>query len=91
MCLAVLLLSLIVTGSSFSVQVSERKSIIQTTEGNSYDHITEQFTAEGTCRDLWFTPRNGTCHCGDSIDDTVSCDEQTKEIKILDCFCMTKI
>ena len=92
MCLAVLLLSLIVTSSGFSVQVSKRKYelfISQTTGKGNYEHITEQFITEETCRDLWFTPRNGTCQCGDSIRDVVSCDEQTKEVKIIDCFCMT--
>ena len=84
----VLLLSLIVTSSEgFSVRDSESISHQRGLRG--YEHITKQFTAEGTCRDLWFTPRNGTCHCGDSIHDVVSCDEHTKEIKILDCFCMT--
>ena len=84
----VLLLSLIVASSEgFSVQGSESISHQKGLKG--YEHITQQFTAEGTCTDLWFTPRNGTCHCGDSIHDVVSCDEQTKEVKVLDCFCMT--
>ena len=84
----VLLLSLIVASSEgFSDQGSESTS--HQNGLRRYKHITEQFTAEGTCTDLWFTPRNGTCHCGDSIHDVVSCDEQTKEVKVLDCFCMT--
>ena len=51
--------------------------------------LTEQFTAEGTCGDLRSTPRNNICHCGDSIHDVFFCDEQTKEAKLLNCFCMT--
>ena len=76
-----LLLALILTSSS--VQVGDING------EKSYEHITEQLTAKETCGDLWFTPRNGACHCGDSIRDVVSCDEQTKEVEILDCFCMT--
>ena len=38
---------------------------------------------------VWFTPRNGTCHCGYSLHDVVTCDEYTEEITVLDCYCMT--
>ena len=45
--------------------------------------------AEESCTDLWFTPKNGTCHCGDTIHDAVTCNEHTKEVMVLDCYCMT--
>ena len=41
------------------------------------------------CSDLWFTPRNGTCHCGSTVHGAVTCNEQTKEVMVLDCYCMT--
>ena len=40
----------------------------------------------------WFFPDpspNGTCRCGDSVHDTVRCNDSTKETSILDCYCMT--
>ena len=49
----------------------------------------QQVTNEETCTDLWFTPENGSCHCGASIHKAVACNEQTKEVMILDCYCMT--
>ena len=43
------------------------------------------------CSDLWFIPGpNGTCHCGITDHDVVMCDNDTKEITVLDCYCMTK-
>ena len=45
--------------------------------------------AEESCTDLWFTPKNGTCHCGDTFHDAVTCNEHTKEVMVLDCYCMT--
>ena len=40
----------------------------------------------------WFysdSSLNGTCMCGDDIHDTVRCNNSTKEISILNCYCMT--
>ena len=40
----------------------------------------------------WFIPdpsSNGTCKCGDDIDNTVRCNDLTKEAAILHCYCMT--
>ena len=44
-----------------------------------------------TCPDTWFVPRgpNGECECGYSFDGVVSCDEETKEVRVLDCYCIT--
>ena len=50
---------------------------------------TQGLTANGFCSDLWFTPRNGTCHCGSNVHGAVTCNEQTKEVMVLDCYCMT--
>ena len=47
--------------------------------------------AEDSCSDLWFIPRNGTgtCHCGNTVHDTVTCNDYTKEVTVLSCYCMT--
>ena len=37
----------------------------------------------------WFEQSNGTCKCGDRVDDIVKCDETLQESAILDCHCMT--
>ena len=42
-----------------------------------------------TCPDVWFVRRNGTCECGSDIHGAISCDKETKEVSILDCYCMT--
>ena len=42
-----------------------------------------------TCSNMWFIPRTGTCHCGSIVRDVVTCDEYTKEIMVLACYCMT--
>ena len=52
------------------------------------DQLTQQTTAEN-CSDLWFTPTSGTCHCGSTVYGTVTCNKQTKEVTVLDCYCMT--
>ena len=43
------------------------------------------------CPDTWFVPSgpNGSCQCGHTFNGKVSCDEDTKEVRVLDCFCMT--
>ena len=47
-------------------------------------------TAEAICAtDLWFVSRHGKCTCGNTIHEIVECDNQTKSVKILDCYCMT--
>ena len=58
-------------------------------EKNIAEQITHQMTANDSCSDLWFTPRNGTCHCGSSVHGVVTCNEQTKEVMVLECYCMT--
>ena len=57
-------------------------------EYNTKQH-TQELPTDNTCSDLWFTPRNGTCHCGSTVYGAVTCNEQTKEVMVLDCYCMT--
>ena len=44
-----------------------------------------------TCPYTWFVPSgpNGECHCGHIFDGVVSCDEDKKQVRVLDCFCVT--
>ena len=40
----------------------------------------------------WFYPdpsSNGTCKCGNDVHGAIKCDDSTKEVRILDCYCMT--
>ena len=43
------------------------------------------------CTDAWFIPSgpNGNCECGHTFGDAVICNEETREVGVLDCFCMT--
>ena len=52
-------------------------------------HVTG--TESEPCTQTWFVRNESTgeCHCGHSIDRVVSCDEESKEVKVLDCYCMT--
>ena len=58
-------------------------------EKNIPEQVTHQLTVNESCSDLWFTPRNGACHCGSTVHGVVTCNEQTKEVMVLDCYCMT--
>ena len=44
-----------------------------------------------SCDDTWFVPtgKNHTCKCGHTFDGIVSCDENTKQVGIIDCYCIT--
>ena len=49
-----------------------------------------EFPARATCPDTWFVPsHSGECQCGHTFHGVVSCNEDTKEVRVLDCFCMT--
>ena len=58
-------------------------------EKNIAEQVTHQLTVNESCSDLWFTRRNDTCHCGSTVHGVVTCNEQTKEVMVLDCYCMT--
>ena len=82
-CLATVVLLISLTeasrlGRQYSLQATDSLLSPQSTE-----------ESQPTCRDLWFTPSNGTCRCGSSLNDVVSCNEQTKVVMIADCYCMT--
>ena len=56
---------------------------------NAAEQVAQKLIEDDSCSDLWFILRNGTCHCGSTVYGFVSCNEQTKEVMILDCYCMT--
>lgn len=42
-----------------------------------------------SCQDTWFIPDNGSCRCGKTFNNRISCDNYTKEVRVIDCYCMT--
>ena len=56
---------------------------------NIAEQVTHQLTVNESCSDLWFTRRNDACQCGSTVHGVVTCNEQTKEVMVLDCYCMT--
>ena len=38
---------------------------------------------------IWFVWENGSCHCGNDLNGVVMCDSDTKELSIMDCYCLT--
>ena len=82
-CLAIIVLLISLTeasrlGRQYPLQAKHSLLSTQSTE-----------ESQPTCKDIWFTPSSGTCHCGSSLHDVVSCNEQTKVVMIVDCYCMT--
>ena len=43
------------------------------------------------CPDTWFVQSgsDGECKCGHKFDGVVSCNEETREVRVLDCYCIT--
>ena len=42
-----------------------------------------------SCPDTWFVPHNRSCRCGKTFNNRISCDSDTKEVGVIDCYCMT--
>ena len=67
--------------------------------GEKYEHKTLSYQEQRSPRDQkieekcnipWFVQgRNGTCHCGNELGGIVQCDSETKEVTVLDCYCLT--
>ena len=55
--------------------------------------IVRKYVNSHTCKDinLWFVWDNETksCHCGDDLNGIVQCDTLTKELSVIDCYCLT--
>ena len=77
------------------VMVNAEVSVEQTTHAHqeirrSSNTTAEPYASPQTNCPTWFLPApNGTCKCGDNVHDTVRCNDSTKEVRILDCYCMT--
>ena len=61
-------------------------SLLQPTSWNNFN---DEIAEPPSCPDTWFVPSGNSCKCGESYDNTVYCDEDTKEVGVLDCYCMT--
>ena len=38
---------------------------------------------------IWFVPNNGTCECRSDLNEIVLCDPVTKDLAVIDCYCIT--
>ena len=87
------------TGLTFKMQAFQLVAILlctislckrTTAIGTHTTDEAAEFPARATCPDTWFVPsHSGECQCGHTFHGVVSCDEDTKEVRVLDCFCMT--
>ena len=83
-----MLLSSLLPALLLSLSLCKGTSVIETPP---LEQGAELPDGDKTCPDTWFVPRgpNGECECGYSFDGVVSCDEGTKEVRVLDCYCIT--
>ena len=58
-------------------------------ESSSWSKFNNATAEPPSCPDTWFVPSGNSCKCGKTYYDTVSCNEDTKEVGVLDCYCMT--
>ena len=62
---------------------------LQQSSWSEINDSTHAIAESPSCPDTWFVPSGDSCKCGESYYDVVSCDEVTKEVGVLDCYCMT--
>ena len=76
------------------VELHKYSPLVVVKHGCKCDELQESAAAashDSQCP-TWFFPdlsSNRTCRCGDDINDTVRCNNSTKETSILECYCMT--
>ena len=60
-------------------------------ECNTSGDVFSELSSKASCPDTWFVPTgaNHTCRCGDTFNGIVACNEDTKEVKVVDCYCIT--
>ena len=58
-------------------------------QSSSWSKFNDATAEPPSCPDTWFVPSGNSCKCGETYDDAVSCDEDTKDVGVLDCYCMT--
>ena len=73
------------------IDVAENLNIRMLHSSMLKDHAESNISNQHDCANTWFVwkPKSKTCHCGHNFDGIVSCDESTKEVKVLDCYCVT--
>lgn len=62
----------------------------QTREDDWIDERSDD--GDDMCPDLWFVRgkfNDSKCHCGANVFGTVQCDPQTREVSVIDCYCIT--
>ena len=75
---------ILVLCSSFCEQVTVVESL------SAEERVYLQANVE-KCPDTWFVRSgfDGECKCGHIFDGVVSCNEETREVRVLDCYCIT--
>ena len=58
-------------------------------ESSSWSKFNDATAEPPSCPDTWFVPSGNSFKCGETYYNTVSCNEDTKEVGVLDCHCMT--
>ena len=65
------------------------KRVTSTLQLYPWSKFNDTIAETPSCPDTWFVRSGDSCKCGESYYDAVSCDEVTKEVGVLDCYCMT--
>ena len=68
---------------------NDEKDATSSLQPTSWNKFNDAMAEPPSCPDTWFVHRGNSCKCGETYYDTVSCDEDTKEVGVLDCYCMT--
>ena len=68
---------------------NDEKDATSSLQPSSWNKFNDAMAEPPSCPDTWFVHRGNSCKCGETYYDTVSCDEDTKEVGVLDCYCMT--
>ena len=68
---------------------NDEKDATSSLQPSSWGKFNDAIAEPPSCPDTWFVHRGNSCKCGETYYDTVSCDEDTKEVGVLDCYCMT--
>ena len=85
------ILTLVLCSASLCEEVGSGNEKYDTSslQSSSWSKFNDATAEPPSCPDTWFVPSGNSCKCGESYDDTVSCNEDTKEVGVLDCYCMT--
>ena len=85
---AAVLALLIVT--ALSIQASDTFPASQPLSARGEVGLAVTEREDGDCGPLWYTKRGNVCECGESIHGAVLCNNSTKAVSVLDCYCMTE-